>query len=132
MKILPKSTEPPDRKVRRRHNPEARTGRRGYRSYRDCLRWEFGFSCGFCLLHEADLAAHGAEGLGIMGVEHFVPVAAATEAINDYANCFYACRLCNGARSNVPVSLLGKRLLNPCDDVWAEHFEADGDRLLAP
>jgi hypothetical protein len=30
----------------------------------------------------------------------------------------------------MPVSVLGKHLLNPCDDVWAEHFQVAGDHLL--
>lgn len=130
MKILPPETSPPDHPIQRRHEPTFSAGRRGYQSYRDCLRWEFGFSCIFCLLHEADLAVYGVEGLGIMGVEHFVPVSLDADAVNDYENCFYACRLCNGARASVPVTDGQHRLLNACMDSLAEHFEAANDQLL--
>ncbi len=105
-------------------------GRRGYQTYRDCLRWEFGFTCIFCLLHEADLAVYGVEGLGVMGVEHFNPVSLDAGALNDYENCFYACRLCNGARTTAPVASGHRRLLNPCTDAWSGYFEAGNDRLV--
>ncbi len=83
MRILPESTKPSSRRIERRHGPEERTGRRGYRQYRDCLGWEFGFSCAFCLLHEADVISYGVEGFGVMGVEHFTPVSSDAEAVND-------------------------------------------------
>lgn len=131
MKVLPESTQPATQRIERRHHPRARTGRRGYQSYRACLRWEFGFSCAFCLLHEADMAPLGVEGLGVMGVEHFIAVSADAESLNVYDNCFLACRLCNGARSTALASVSGKHLLNPCNNAWADHFEVDGDRLSA-
>jgi len=89
MKLLPPSTKPPTQKIRRLHNPKATHGRYGYRAYRACLRWEFGFSCAFCLLHEADLARQGVEGLGVTGIEHFSLASTHPESINDYDNCFY-------------------------------------------
>src|SRR5690349_1008078 len=103
MKILPPQTLPPNARIERRHQPEGVTGRYGYRAYRACLRWEFGFTCAFCLLHEADLAPFGAEGLGVMTIEHFVPVSVDEEKAGEYRNCYYACRLCNQSRSNAPV-----------------------------
>ncbi len=130
MKILPPETSPPDRPIQRHHEPTTSAGRRGYQSYRDCLRWEFGFSCIFCLLHEADLAVYGVEGLGVTGVEHFVPVSLDAGAVNDYENCFYTCRLCNGARNRAPVVRRQRRLLNPCKDTWAGHFESVNDQLV--
>lgn len=131
MRVLPESTKPASQRIERRHQPRERTGRRGYQSYRDCLRWEFGFSCAFCLLHEADMVSFGVEGLGVMGVEHFITISADAESVNIYDNCFLACRLCNGARSTALAFVPGKRLLNPCRDVWADHFEVQGDRLSA-
>jgi hypothetical protein len=57
-KILPPVTQPWPQVIVRQHKPpEAK-----YKTYRACLRWEFGFSCAFCLLHETDLMPCGAEG----------------------------------------------------------------------
>jgi hypothetical protein len=132
MKILPLRTLPFSSKVDRRHTPKLATGRFGYREYRACLRWEFGFSCAFCLMHEADLAEFGTERLGVTGVEHFVPVSARGK-INHYENCFYACCLCNRARSSLSqIDPQGFRLLHPCGHTWASHFEASQDDRLLP
>jgi hypothetical protein len=87
------------------------------------LRWEFGFSCAFCLCHEADLAAYETEDSGQTQVEHFVPQSHDGSIKNDYKNCFYICRYCNGARRNAPNSdAQGRRLLNPCVRAWGEVF----------
>lgn len=108
-------------------------GRYGYRAYRACLRWEFGFTCAFCLLHEADLAELGVEGLGLTSIEHFIPASSeeGEGKVNQYENCFYVCRFCNGSRSDSPViDEEGHRLLNPCAEVWADHFvPTEHDRL---
>lgn len=131
MKILPARTSPPSSLIERRHSPEPAKGRYGYRKYRPCLRWDFGFTCAFCLLHEADLVEHGVEGTGLTSVEHFIPVGGAGP-INDYSNCFYACRFCNQARSDLPVVSGKQRLLDPCANVWAEHFTLTADDQLVP
>src|SRR5215210_7160639 len=129
MRILPRRTRPFPVKLERRHTPRPTRGRRGYQAFRPCLRWEFGFTCAFCLAHESDLVEHGAEGTGLMTIEHFLPVSAGKTPVeaetlaNDYGNCFYACRYCNGARIAAPVvDLRGRRLLNPCTHAWSEHF----------
>jgi hypothetical protein len=132
MKILPRRTFPPSITVDRRHNPKVTRARFGYRQYRTCLRWDFGFSCAFCLLHESDFRTMGAEGLGLMSIEHFIPVSVDRSQANSYENCFYCCRLCNEARSNTPLrDGEGRRLLNPCRDDWGSHyFLSEDDRLL--
>src|SRR6185436_9991468 len=133
MRILPPRTFPPLDKIERRHAPAPAEGRYGYRAYRSCLRWEFGFTCAFCLLHEADLTSHGVEGTGLTGVEHFAPVSQAEEKTNEYGNCFYACRFCNGARADAPaMDLEGRRLLNPCDQAWGIHFQLGDHAHLLP
>jgi len=133
MRILPPRTFPPPDKIERRHAPVPAEGRHGYRSYRSCVRWEFGFTCAFCLLHEADLTAHGVEGTGLTGIEHFVPVSQADERVNEYWNCFYACRFCNEARADAPAMGFGaRRLLNPCDHAWGVHFQLGEDDRLSP
>jgi len=50
---------------------------------------------------------------------------------DEYANTFYVCRFCNGARHDTPeVDATGRRLLDPCSVAWAEHFRVEEDRLL--
>ncbi len=131
MRILPPVTKPWRTRIVRRHEPPAGRGRRAHRRFRQCLRWEFGFTCAFCLCHETDLILHGVEGSGETGVEHFVPVSYDEAAANEYRNCFYACRYCNqdrAARANVdPQS--GGRLLNPCHVSWEDHFTVADDKM---
>ncbi len=95
------------------------------------MRWEFGFSCAFCLVHEADFNAIGTEGLGITSIEHYQPTSTDPKLRNDPGNCFYACISCNTARSNKPVASQGRTLLNPCDHNWAKHFKAESDHIFA-
>ncbi len=128
MKILPRQTQLPTTPTERRHG--ATPSR--YQSYRPCLRWDFGFTCAFCLLHEADLAEHGTEGTGLIWVEHRVLQSVDRSRADDYANCYFSCRFCNGARGSHPLEdAAGRRLLDPCVDAWGEHLEAEGDRLRA-
>jgi hypothetical protein len=133
MKILPLRTVPPQVSVERRHTPPETTGRYGYQEYRPCLRWDFGFTCAFCLLHEGDLADLGAKGMGLTWIEHFIPASLDEEKINEYANCFYTCLSCNRSRASAaPIDAAGRKLINPCSHAWAERFfPTDDDRLLA-
>jgi 5-methylcytosine-specific restriction endonuclease McrA len=117
---------PPKVPTQRRHNPSHGL----YSRYRPCLRWDFGFTCAFCLLHEADFSPLGIEGTGLSSVEHMVPQSVDKEQANNYTNVVYACRFCNGARSNIPIISEGRRLLNPTEDAWATHFQVEEDRLV--
>lgn len=132
MKILPLRTLPPNERIERRHSPRGSTGRVGYQVYRPCLRWDFGFTCAFCLLHEGDLTELGAESIGVMWIEHFTPASLDASRTNDYENCFYACRFCNLSRLTAPpIDESGRRLINPCSHVWGERFFlSEDDRLL--
>ncbi len=131
MKILPAVLRPWSRKIRRRHQPATAKGRYGYRKYRQCLRWEFGFTCAFCQCHEADLRLHGVEGTGLTQIEHFTPVSQAGQT-NDYNNCFYICCFCNSARGVAPSRDTQReaRLLNPCNEIWDRLFDLKDDRLV--
>ena len=130
MKILPPQTLPPETPIRRRHNPRPANWRGGYRTYHECLSWDFGFTCAFCLLHEADLVLQGAEGLGVSTAEHLVPQCVDETLANDYTNIVNACRFCNRARSNAPRVAEDGRLLDPTEDAWANHFWIKGDQLV--
>jgi hypothetical protein len=133
MKTLPAVTEPWNEKVERLHTPKPATRKGGFEDYRPCLRWEFDFSCAFCMCHEADLrgrADKGTEGTGIFWIEHFIPKEQDPRLENIYSNCFYACRYCNRARGRKRnTDPTGRQLLNPCHAIWADYFVRDGDRL---
>lgn len=127
MRILPPITQPPTAPIERRHKP--RPSRR-WSDYRECLRWDFAFSCALCLLHETDLFGRaGGEGLAGTTAEHVVPRSVAPERAGDYDNLLYACRLCNTARSNQPTLHAGRRLLDPTTEAWSERFASVEDRL---
>jgi hypothetical protein len=66
----------------------------------------------------------------VLGVEHGISRASDPSRQNDYSNCFYACRLCNGARANRPQSSAGRSLLDPTRTAWGTHFRRSGDQLL--
>ena len=126
MTTLPRQTQPPATPIERRHAPAP--GR--YGSYRPCLRWDFGFTCAFCLLHEADLAEHGVEGTGLTWIEHRLLRSVDPLRARDYANCYYACRFCNTARGTAPLEDAdGRRVLDPCADAGGHHLMVHGDGL---
>lgn len=130
MKILPPQTKPPTSPIERRHRPRPIHGAQGYLEFRPCLRWDFGFSCPFCLLHESDLVRGGcAEGTGLTWIEHLVPQSHDSAQRNEYSNLLYSCRFCNRARSNRPLKSARGEILNPTQTAWANHFELQDDEL---
>ncbi|MCA9138062.1 MAG: HNH endonuclease [Planctomycetales bacterium] len=129
MQILPRQTQPPTTPIRRRHHPKENGGKGNYRKFRACLRWEFGFTCPFCLVHEADLARVFSEGTAQTAIEHIVPQSADEGLRNTYTNCVYICRFCNTARSNLPVIGQQATLLNPTSTAWGTNFELDNEQL---
>lgn len=84
IELLPFSTSPWAAPLERRHHPPQPSGRFGYQRFRPCLRWEFGFSCAFCLLHEVDFDAYGSERSGQMSIEHHVAADQDDSLINVY------------------------------------------------
>ncbi len=127
MLILPPRTEPPRTKLDRVHWPQ----RGGYTTYRPCLRWEFGFTCAFCLLHEGDFEAHGVQGSGKTSIEHHWLQKDREDLIDSYTNCLYSCRFCNRARGQRPnVDADGHHLLEPTSTAWHLHFRYSGTKLV--
>ena len=128
--ILASVIQPYSEKIQRRHLPKKR---KQYQDYRQCLRWEFGFTCAFCLIHESDFMRIGrSEGKGMTSVEHFSPQSTTPELRSSYENLFYACMACNLSRGNKPIQndRDGTQLLNVCSSIWAEHFEIEDDHLV--
>lgn len=123
MKILPLQTAPPNSALSRRHSQS----NAAFGLFRNCLRWDFGFTCCACLLHEADVKEAGVEGFGVTSIEHYEPQSSSSGRANEYDNCLYVCRLCNIARSNRPtVDPTGRRLLNTTLVPWSQHFALHG------
>ncbi len=131
--VLPPVTQPWAAIIVRRHAPKPpekpeQVG--GFRLYRPCLRWEFGFSCAFCLVHERDIKFSGVEGWGLTEVEHFVTKSSAPSQRNIYRNCFLICGRCNRVRGkHAHVDSQGRKLLNPCESRWTDHFVVTGSQL---
>lgn len=127
MSLLSPRSAPWRTRFERRHAPLSRS----YGNFRQCLRWEFGFTCCICLTHEADLFEHGTEKTALIHIEHRQAQSASPAEANLYDNCLLVCRLCNVARGALPVtSVSGVRLLSPVEDTWVDHFVVQGDRLV--
>jgi hypothetical protein len=131
MKVLPAETSLPRVCLARAHTPAEAAD---YAKYRACCRWDFGFSCVLCFLHESDLVEGGAEGTSLVWIEHVEPQSTekGKELINDYANCLLSCRYCNHKRSTFARKTEdGRTLLDPTDVAWGERFQVV-DRRMAP
>ena len=124
--LLPADPVLPKTRISRKHRPKQAP----YGTYTPCLRWDFDFTCVYCRCHESDFI-EGAAGAGLFWVEHFEPQSTHPSLKDIYENCFYACRFCNRARGTKPVQDdNGVRLLNPCEDAWADHFKVVDDSLI--
>lgn len=125
--LVPLMTRPPATSRTQRHKPKSAND---YQRYRSCLRWDAGFTCCFCLVHESDLAPGGVEKTAQTSIEHIEPRAHAPHLAAEYENCAYACRFCNSARGTFPtVHPSGARLLHPWRDAWGAHFRLHEYRL---
>lgn len=106
------------------HSP---AGPARYQHFRSCLRWDFGFTCAACLLHDRQV---GPDGFGQTTAEHFEPRSLRPDLTHDYRNLLYLCRRCNVARRDRPViDRRGRRLLDPRIDAWSAHFEILNDEI---
>jgi hypothetical protein len=124
MKVLPARTELPDQPISRTHAPELTD----YARYRDCARWDFGFTCAMCFLHESDLIEGGAEGTGLVWIEHHELKSTVPDKRDDYGNCLLSCRFCNNGRS-IMLTVepnTGASLLDPTCVSWRSRFVVDG------
>ncbi len=132
MKILPTTTEPFSEVVVRRHKPPEADYEGAYRTYRPCLRWEFGFTCAFCLLHESDFVDFGITRSGLFWIEHIITQSSeeGKPVKNVYTNVVYSCGWCNRARDSYPpVSEDGEVLLDPTKEQWNRLFHIVDDEM---
>lgn len=100
-----------------------------YPSYRQSLRKDFIYSCGYCSISEYE-----AQGLSFQ-IDHYDPQSARPDLENSYNNLMYACDECNRLKSDLtppPAALEnGYRFYRPDQDVWDAHFGISGQRLNA-
>jgi hypothetical protein len=109
---------------RRRPDPPAYSD---YRRYKPLLREDFEHRCAYCLLHEGGEIGGGFQNFHI---DHFRPRSKFGDLISIYSNLYYACRWCNGAKSETWPSTqeeqLGFGFVDPCvEDLYAKHARLD-------
>jgi hypothetical protein len=108
----------------RRENPPAYTDCRQYKPF---LRRDFLGRCVYCERTEAYLGGDEA-----FEVEHFRPKSRFPELVCSYPNLYYACRRCNGHKSDTWPSdeqmARGLRFADPCEeDLWLHHLRERED-----
>ncbi len=98
-----------------------------YSSYRQSLRRDFIYSCGYCSLSEYE-----AQGLSFQ-IDHYEPQSARPDLEDTYVNLMYACDECNRLKTDLtppPDAFAnGYRFYRPDADIWDEHFTASGHRI---
>lgn len=90
-----------------------------YRTYKPYLRDEFEGTCIYCRLRDSIV------GQASFAVEHHMPQSPFTNRITDWTNLYYACRTCNGAKSNFYPRGTRSRidyLPTPCTDRMFDHL----------
>lgn len=98
-----------------------------YLDYRQTLRKDFIYSCGYCTLSEFE-----AQGLRFT-IDHYEPCSARPDLKNEYSNLIYACDECNVLKGDLsPPSLAraeGYRFYRPDEDRYTDHFAPSRHRL---
>ena len=103
----------------RRENPPPTSN---YRAHRPFLRRDFLERCAYCERTEEYLGGEEA-----FEIEHFKPKSRFPELICAYHNLYYACRGCNGHKSETWPSgdeiARGRRFADPCvEDPYVHHL----------
>ena len=81
--------------------------------------------CEYCLIHEDDIAFRP-------HIDHIV--SRKHGGLSDIENLAYACVLCNRRKGSDVTSIDGRsgeivRLFHPRHDLWADHFQLDGNLI---
>lgn len=110
----------------RRENPPAKLN---YRDYKPFLRRDFLVRCAYCERTEEYLGGEDA-----FEVEHFKPKRF-PDLIFSYGNLYYACRGCNGHKSETWPSEIqlarGQRFADPCvEDPYVHHLRELEDGVV--
>ena len=107
--------------------------RSNYRDYRQEVREDFVECCAYCLLSE--LIAHGGDSFDL---DHFRPksLPAFSHLTDEFFNLYYACHPCNRYKGNRwpsdDLASKGRRFVDFCSELFADHFEALPDGRWNP
>jgi HNH endonuclease len=98
-----------------------------FSKYKQYLRHDFFYSCGYCTMSEAEAQAVR------FTIDHYEPRSARADLEHEYSNLMYSCDQCNtlkGDRCPKPSARAdGYRFFRPDQDVYQEHFQKNGVRL---
>jgi hypothetical protein len=112
----------------RRHHPMRASD---VRKYRDCLRLDFGFECGYCLARETEVGP--VDPYGGFQIDHFRPRSLFKNRQHMYDNLVWTCTLCNRAKGDTWPSRreqdAGIRFLDPAEDALGEHVCTRGETV---
>lgn len=90
-----------------------------YSTYKPYLRDEFKGACIYCRIRDSSLDR------ALFAVEHHLPQTHFPELITVWPNLYYACRTCNGAKSDFYPTSRHKPheyVPTPCTDVMFDHL----------
>jgi HNH endonuclease len=90
-----------------------------FSSYKPHLQTEFRRKCVYCR------ASDGPIGVGVFGVDHYLPKSKFPLLAHTWSNLFYACYRCNTLKSSF-VSTPELFLPNSCEHRMAEHLQYEG------
>jgi len=98
-----------------------------YGDYRQTLRYDFYYTCGYCFIAEAE--AHGIS----FEIDHYIPQKATPDLACDYNNLMYACKVCNAFKGDLyPPSAAQSdnyRFFKADVDFFGDHYVFGGLRL---
>lgn len=98
-----------------------------YSTYKPYLRDEFKGACIYCRMRDSSLDK------ALFAVEHHLPQTHFPMLITAWTNLYYACRTCNGAKSDFFPSVRHKPyeyVPTPCTDVMFDHLRYRGANVV--
>lgn len=104
--------------------------RNHYGRYKECLREDFGYICGYC--GKSELVTKNT-----FEIDHFIPQRLAPEKENEYENLVYSCYVCNRKKSGKWISedktiqfVDGRGFVDPATDEYDKNIERDAQGNL--
>lgn len=95
--------------------------------YRDDLRIDFYFSCGYCSITEIEAA-----GLSFQ-IDHYLPIEKYSDKEDDYLNLIYSCQKCNRNKSDFFPGKDGfpdtYHIIRPDEEDPREHYDLENNEL---
>jgi hypothetical protein len=96
--------------------------------YREFLRKDFYYSCGYCTITEIEAAGIS------FHIDHYLPIKKYPEKENDYSNLMYSCQKCNGHKAdffpgenNIPIEY---HIIRPDEENPREHYDLKDYELI--